>query len=313
MGKYFKELPPQSKCTRCRERARIPLPSHNARFCPDCYQAFFQRAVTRALKRLRVPQEEPLLVAVSGGKDSLAVWDILHGLGYTTRGLHINLGIDDFSRASREAVERYADSKGLEWSEYAIKDVFGYSLPEVRRRFRGKICAVCGRLKRHFLNRLAVQENMQTVVTGHNLDDEAGRLLGNLIGNRQEHVLKQHPYLPSPHPLIPAKLKPLYRVEIKEILIYCELRGIEPADINCSFSKGATSHTFKQALDFLESEMPGTKRNFLFSYVEGKQPPAQPENDFGTCRECGHPAYADLCGVCSLRRQVEEGRPKKRN
>jgi uncharacterized protein (TIGR00269 family) len=209
-------------------------------------------------------------------------------------------------------VARFAGQRGLPWSEYAIKEAFGYSLPEVRQRFRGKICAVCGRLKRNYLNRLAAKEGMRTVVTGHNLDDEAGRLLGNLMGNRQEHVVKQHPYLPSPHPLIPAKLKPLYRLEIKEILIYCELRGIEPAPVNCSYAKGATSHTFKQALDFLEGEMPGMKRNFLFSYVEGKRPPLQPEDDFSTCRECGHPTWGDLCGVCNLRRQVEEGRPKKR-
>ena len=36
-----------------------------------------------------------MLVAVSGGKDSLALWDVLIELGYQTTGLHLSLGIGD--------------------------------------------------------------------------------------------------------------------------------------------------------------------------------------------------------------------------
>ncbi|MCF8031174.1 MAG: adenine nucleotide alpha hydrolase family protein [Desulfohalobiaceae bacterium] len=305
MGRTFTELPARSKCSRCRGRARIGLPSHNARFCPDCYLLFFSTAVQRALKRLSVPREEPLLVAVSGGKDSLTAWDILNELGYATHGLHINLGIGDFSEASRERVDAFARARGLSWSEYSLQREFGYSLPEINRRFQGKICSVCGRLKRQHLNRLAVRENYGNLVTGHNLDDEAGRLLGNLVGNRQEYVRKQSPYLPSPHPYIPAKLKPLYRLDISEIRIYCELRGIEPAEIKCPLSRGATSHYFKEALDMLEGRMPGTKRQFLFAYINTRQGETGQEADFGECCFCGHPAYADVCGVCSLKGQME--------
>jgi len=310
MAKSYNILPANAKCSRCRGRAEIALPSHHARFCPDCFDTFFQNAVARALKKLKLPQDRELMVAVSGGKDSLATWDILHRLGYPTKGLHLNLGIDQFSGPSREAVERFAQPRGLPWSEYSLQEEFGFSLPEVQTRFRRKICSVCGRLKRQLFNKLTVKEGFDILVTGHNLDDEAGRLLGNLVGNRQEFVHKQHPFLPSPHPLIPAKLKPLYRVEIKEILIYCELRGIEPAEASCHFSKGATSHSFKDALDLLEQRMPGTKRSFLFSYLEGKTPPHS-EGDFGTCAHCGQPAWYDICGLCSLKRQIQDSRDRK--
>ena len=40
---------------------------------------------------------ERALVAVSGGKDSLAVWDILLELGYQADGLYLGLGIGDYS------------------------------------------------------------------------------------------------------------------------------------------------------------------------------------------------------------------------
>jgi len=312
MPKTYTSLPKNAKCSRCRGRAEIALPSHHARFCPECFDQFFQKAVIRALKKLRVPVERPLMVAVSGGKDSLAAWDVLQRLGYPVTGLHLNLEIGDFSEASREAVQSFASLRHLDWSEYRLSEEFGYSLPEVQSRFKRKICSVCGRLKRQLFNRLTVREGFGTLVTGHNLDDEAGRLLGNLVGNRQEFVSKQHPFLPSPHPLIPAKLKPLYRVEIKEIRIYCELRGIEPVEATCPFSKGATSHTFKEALDFLEGRMPGTKRSFLFSYLQGKQP-FESGGDFGTCKLCGYPAPYEICGLCSLKGQLEDRCPPEKS
>ena len=286
------------------------MPSHNARFCRECFLFFFKRAVTRALKKIKFPQDEPLMVAVSGGKDSLATWDILNELGFITRGLHINLEVDDFSKYSRNSVASFAQERGLDWSEYLLKEEFGYSLPEVEKRFRKKVCSACGKLKRQYLNRLTAREGFKTLVTGHNLDDEASRLLGNLLKNKQEYVQKQHPYLPSPHPLVPARLKPLYRLEIYDIRIYCALKEINPVAASCPFSAGATSHKYKNALDMLEKEMPGTKRGFLFAYLENKEPP-QGELDYGTCNLCGHPAYGQFCSLCNLKKQVDDYTSKK--
>ena len=39
-----------------------------------------------------VRPEDRILVAVSGGKDSLALWDLLVELGYQADGLYISLG-----------------------------------------------------------------------------------------------------------------------------------------------------------------------------------------------------------------------------
>ncbi len=299
------ELPRGAKCIRCRSQAEIRLPSHHANFCPDCFLHFFQTAVERALKKMDLSTETPLMVAVSGGKDSLAVWDIMHRLGFTTRGLHLDLGIPGFSEDSRAAVEAFARPRGLEWSAFALKEEFGHTIPEIHAALRGKICALCGRIKRHFFDRLTARQGYQALVTGHNLDDEAGRLLGNLLANRQDFVRRQHPCLPSPHPSLPARLKPLYRVDIREILAYCRLQGIKPASATCSLSRRATSHVHKQALDLLEQKMVGTKRSFLFSYLKGKPPP-EPDPITSFCSQCGHPSYIPVCGLCSLKNRIAE-------
>ena len=46
---------------------------------------------------------ERVLVAVSGGKDSLALWDLLLDLGYEADGLYLGLGIGGYSDASAVA------------------------------------------------------------------------------------------------------------------------------------------------------------------------------------------------------------------
>jgi len=244
------------------------------------------------------------MVAVSGGKDSLAVWDILHELGYTTKGLHINLSIEGFSEGSVEAVKHFAQQRNLDWVEYPLYKIFGYTVPDIRARTRRKICSLCGLLKRQMLNRMTILEGFGALVVGHNLDDEAGRLLGNLVRHRTQYLEKHSIFLPSTHPRFPAKLKPLYRLEASEIRTYCTLKGIIPLDMKCPMSHGATSHIFKEALDFLEDEMPGTKRDFLFHYAKRKVLNEE-RSPFVECRQCGEPSYDGLCSVCNLKGQLE--------
>jgi tRNA(Ile)-lysidine synthase TilS/MesJ len=281
------------------------MPSHHANFCAGCFVRFFEKAVAKAMKKFEITAATPILVAVSGGKDSLALWNVLHELGYVTQGLHVSLGIDEFSEASVEAIDQFASTRGLQWTHHSLADVFGYSIPDIRIRTRRKICSLCGLLKRQLLNRLTISEGFKVIATGHNLDDEAGRLLGNILRHRSQFFEKQYPYLPSTDPRMPSKLKPLYRLDAHEILTYTSVKSIAPLKMKCPLSRGATSHTIKHALSFLESEMPGTKRDFLFTYIDSRKPPSD-RSTFGTCQQCGQATYENLCSVCNLANQLEE-------
>lgn len=243
------------------------------------------------------------MVAVSGGKDSLAAWLVLNELGYETRGVHLDLGIPGFSEPSRDAVEKFSERFGLPLSIYTLKDEFGLTLPEIERRSRRIVCAVCGTVKRHLLGRIAIKEGFRHIATGHNLDDEAARLLGNIVRHRDQYIEKAYPYLPPIDDMIPGRIKPLFRVEAAEIRIYCTIRGINFFGGVCPFSRGATSHIFQQAMEFLEEKMPGTKRDFLLNYIKKRTFP-QPEKPQFRCEGCGYPSYRSLCSLCSLRKQL---------
>jgi tRNA-5-methyluridine54 2-sulfurtransferase len=304
MTQNTQELPVGAKCTRCRGRATIRMPQHHAIFCEDCFKHYFRTAVRRAMKHFPLPPETPILVAVSGGKDSLALWQVLHDLGYPAKGLHINLGIEDFSDLSLAAVQAFAHERKLSFAHYSLEEALGHDLYELRKHARRDMCSVCGMLKRQLLNRLTIREGFAYLAVGHNLDDEAGRLLGNLVRHRVQYLGKHHPFLPSTHSGLPARLKPLYRLGATEILRYCQLQGITPVALKCPLSQGATSHFFKEALDLLESKMPSTKRDFLFTYLDRNKPREEPHT-FVSCRRCGEPTYADLCSVCNLLEKIQ--------
>ena len=80
----------------------VALRSHNAAFCAECYKDFFARQVERGIESQKLfTREEKILVALSGGKDSLALMLELSRQGYDVTGLHIDLGIPGSSPASR--------------------------------------------------------------------------------------------------------------------------------------------------------------------------------------------------------------------
>ncbi|MCC2643888.1 MAG: putative PP-loop ATPase, YdaO type, partial [Nitrospira sp.] len=93
-------------CGKCKTKAVISLPRHNAAFCKGCFTTFVHEQVARAIKSFKMfTPEDRILVAVSGGKDSLALWHVLLKLGYRADALYVNLGIGSYSEESRRKVQ----------------------------------------------------------------------------------------------------------------------------------------------------------------------------------------------------------------
>jgi hypothetical protein len=75
------------KCRVCRSEAVIDVPRHNANFCAQHFIAHCREQVARAIRHFDMLRPgDRVLVAVSGGKDSLALWDVLLDLGYDAEG-----------------------------------------------------------------------------------------------------------------------------------------------------------------------------------------------------------------------------------
>jgi uncharacterized protein (TIGR00269 family) len=301
------------KCKRCREHAEIQLRAHNAAFCRPCFLFFFRRQVERAIAADRMfARTDRLLVAVSGGKDSLALWDVLADLGYDVTGLYVGLGIGTYSEASHAKVVAFAGARGLALRVVALDaEESGIAVPSVAALTRRMPCAACGTMKRHYFDRAAIEGGFDVLVTGHNLDDEAARLLGNTLRWQVDHLARQRPVLPPTHAKFVRKVKPLYLTSEYETAAYAFMRGIDYIVEECPNAAGATQLTYKESLNRLEAASPGTKLAFVREFQRRGQPAfaAAERGAPQECERCGMPAYGAVCSFCSLVREVERKRP----
>ena len=93
---------------------------------PPDFVEFFRNQVREAIRKHRMfERDEPVLVAVSGGKDSLALWDVLIDEGYRTTGLYLDLGIFDYSVESRAKCEAFAAARGVPLLVRRVADEVG--------------------------------------------------------------------------------------------------------------------------------------------------------------------------------------------
>src|SRR5680860_243538 len=97
------------RCVMCRAPAVLEEPRHRAAWCPSHLADHVQNQIRKAIDK---PAARPtgermfhygdrLLIAVSGGKDSLALWDALLAMGYDVDGLYVGLGIGGYSSRSQ--------------------------------------------------------------------------------------------------------------------------------------------------------------------------------------------------------------------
>ncbi len=291
------------KCSICGRKAAVEVRRQGRAFCPEHYLEWFEAQVRRSIRRHRMIEPgERVLVAVSGGKDSIALWEVLHRLGYATTGLHIQLGIDDYSRRALAVTRQFADERGLPLILVDLRTAYRLSIPQLAELTRRRTCSVCGLTKRYVMNRVAVEEGFDVVATGHNLDDEASVLLGNVLHWQTDALVRQGPVLPAKEKLA-KRIKPLYLLTEREILAYTLLRRLPYQHEECPFAVGAKSLLYKEALNKLEHAMPGTKQVFLEQYLKKIEPVlkgglASEEAKLKECERCGYPTTGEVCAFC---------------
>jgi len=288
---------------------------HKLALCREHYLEWIPEQTGRFIKKYGMFQrDEKILVAVSGGKDSLSLWDILARLGYHADGLYVGLGIDEgiaYSSESQRLTETFARTRGLKLHVVDVQQEYGQPIPVLARRShrgQGRPCAVCGLAKRHVMNRIARDLGYNVLATGHNLDDEAAVLFGNTLQWAGEFLRRQSPVLPE-SPGLARKVKPLCRFYEREMAAYAILRGIEYIYEECPFAEGAPSIYYKELLNKLETDKPGSKLIFYLRFLEARgqglfTEPIQRAAALSPCPNCGQPTSSN--GWCSFCKMIEK-------
>lgn len=317
--------------SRCDAPAVIEVAWHNAAFCATCFVDHVRAQVRKAIDAHRMlSYRDAIVVAVSGGKDSLALWDVLLDMGYRVDGFYLGLGIGAYSDRSRQACEDFAAARGATLHVRDLAVDFGFDVPTAGRDDRRSTCGVCGLSKRYAFNRVALEEGYDVMATGHNLDDEASQLLGNLLRWQTPFLSRQDVALPASEPDggdpagdqggaragLAKKVKPLYRLGERETAAYCLIKGIDYIVEECPLVGGNTVLRYKDALNRIEAHSPGTKAQFLFGFLDRVRDQHFPpeSNEAGAevvpCAECEMPTPRPsddspaVCAFCRTRRRM---------
>lgn len=291
------------KCLVCKGKAVIQLRRHHASFCRDHFVEHVHRQVERTIHDFCMfDHGDRLLLGVSGGKDSLALWHILTTLDYKVDGVYLHLGIGDYSSESLRLSQEFASERGLSLRVVDLPTEFGFAVPEAAAASHRAPCSACGLSKRYILNQMADRGAYDVLVMGHNLDDEAATLFSNVLQWNSEYLARQRPVLPATEGGLARKVKPLIRVAERETAAYAIVAGIEYEVDECPMAGGNTLNRYKEWLNRLEEQSPGIKASFLSGFFERGAIHFDMADrvELKVCISCGQPTTGDFCAFCKL-------------
>ena len=300
------------KCKICNSNATIYLPAHNIAFCDEHFVQFCKKRVKKAIDKFSLISEgEKILVAISGGKDSLSLAYILHDLGYSIEGLYIDLGISKYSDISKEKAINFSQQIDMKLNILSVKDFFyGLSVYDIAKLTRRPACSICGHIKRYLLNKYGYENNFISLATGHNLDDETGVLFGNMINWQMDYLKRQNPYLPSNGKLL-KKIKPLVLCSEREMAAFAIINKIDYIENECPYVGGSTYLFNKKLVNKLEAHSPGSKLRYYQGFLDNKKIFGDKQITFKACKVCGYPTTSEVCTFCTLleksRENIKEG------
>ncbi|GAB5046295.1 ATP-binding protein [Thermodesulfovibrio sp. TK110] len=292
------------RCKICNNlKEGIILRHYNLKVCLDCFPQFFKKRVQETIEKFKMfGTKEKLIVAISGGKDSMSITKALKDLGYNVKAIHINAELGEVSKKSIEIVQNFCKIEKIPLKIVQLKEDFEVSLEEISKIIKKPVCAVCGMLRRYILNK---HSEGQTIVTGHTLNDEASFILKNMIFWNDELLARASPVLEEKEGLS-RKVKPLCLITEEETLIFCKLSNITYVEEQCPY-KSEVYEIFKSLVYEINKEFPGSIAGFYKGYLKRlKTFYSQPLKEIlvHRCIRCGYPTTTQLCSVCRLKEKL---------
>lgn len=161
-----------------------------------------------------IEANDKILVAVSGGPDSISLLNILYKLKYNICVAHINHGLRENANIDEEFVLDFCNKKKI---PCFIKKV------NLKEMLNGMTTEEAGRKVRYdFFYEVMEKEKCTKIATAHNSNDNAETVLMNIIRGSGVSGLK------GIEPIRENLIRPLIEITRKEIEQYCDENNLNP-------------------------------------------------------------------------------------
>jgi len=306
-------------CTLCGRKDAVFGRSYSGEnLCVRCFCRTIEDRVRRTISKYEMlGPKDRIMVAVSGGKDSVTLLHILAKIEKAFPDAVLCAGtVDEGIRDYRDEALRIAEGNcrklGVEHLVTSFKELFGYELDEIveltRRKGENGLtpCSYCGVLRRKALNAMAREAGVDKLVIAHSLDDETQTMLLNVVHGDPMRIARSKPVLDVVHPKFVQRVKPLCMVPEKEVVLYAYLKGIEFQSITCPYAQTALRNDIRTMLNRMEHKHAGTLFT-VFNSIEKIRPALEAfaeEVKLQDCKLCGEPTVGDLCRACQMLQEL---------
>lgn len=280
--------------------------------CRRCLVRSIEKTVLKTVHREKLfARQDRIMIALSGGKDSVALAHILSRMERHHPTALVAVTIDEGLEGYREeglAISRNVCGQlGLEHKVVTFKAFYGHTLEEIHRLAEEKGtgllgCTFCGILRRRLLNETALSIGATKVATGHNLDDEAQTALINVLRGDISRLARLGAKPVKQREGFVPRVKPLRYVPEREIAIYVYAKGYPLYEKECPFVRDSLRDEVRDLLNGVEARHPGTK----FSVVRGLDRLSEllkadvEASLIGSCSRCGSPTGREVCRTCEV-------------
>ncbi|KZX11565.1 TIGR00269 family protein [Methanobrevibacter curvatus] len=297
-------------CSKCgNPKVIIHRKQSGQHLCKECFIENIRKKVLKTIRKENlINKGDKVLVALSGGKDSVTVLDILYDL-YKCNiiklvAVTIDEGIDGYRNDGVEIAKDFASNLKIEHHVVSFKEVYGMSLDEIMKnsKHRGS-CTYCGVFRRDIINKMARKVNADKIVTGHNLDDETQAILMNYLEGNIRNLSKIGSKTESKSPMFITKIKPLREIPEKEIGLYAVAKDLNVHFASCPYAEKSFRGEISEIVKGLSKNHP----TLMYSTLRGFDKIKTAINNqyktkykFERCKICGEPSSNELCRVCTF-------------
>jgi len=283
----------------CRQHEGVNL-------CRKCFVESVETKVRRTItKRRMLEPRDVIIVALSGGKDSVALLQILWKLERRFPparlvALTVDEGISGYRNEAIAISREICGALNIGHVVVTFDELFGLTMDDVAsRRNELQPCSYCGVLRRKALNEGARRLRATKVATAHNLDDEGQTALLNVMHGDTERILS----VPNKTEgrFIP-RVKPLAEVPERETTLYAYATDTPFQSIPCPYGNEALRGDIRVMLNRLELKHPGLKYTICKSVDKLSQSinATRRSRILRACSACGDPTPNDECQACKM-------------
>jgi len=301
-------------CTKCGGSPFYTRRYSGEVLCQACFRASIVEKTRRTIAKYGLLRRgDKVGVAVSGGKDSLSLLEVL-GVLSKTRGfdlvaLTVDEGVQGYREESIEHAKWLTKKLGVEQVVVSYKELYGFDLDSAldwKDEREVSSCSMCGVFRRRAIDEAAERAGVAVIATGHNLDDYVQTFMMNLMHGDVDRLGWLDPLIIDPDfPF--RRVKPFMEIYEEEVALYAHLSGLPFQSHNCPYMHEGLRSEVRDYLNELEAKHPGMKNVLVSSAVQvsarlsatkGPEPVA--------CKVCGKPSTGEVCSVCRMKQLVQQ-------